>query len=173
VAPAVVLVAIGLLAASTSVAAPSERFERHRIVLRYPDAWFVTTKPLSNGVNPTYRFTLSTVRVRRTAKDLGPCLPGVASQIPSDGVLAFVREAVGADRAASIARMQPRPPHFRLPTRTDNELCGFARRGRWIPFRESGRALYLGIYVGPEATTSTTHALQRALDRMRIDPIRG
>ncbi|MGH3136788.1 MAG: hypothetical protein ACRDPV_09890 [Gaiellaceae bacterium] len=147
-----------------------DRYDVNGIAFTYPDRWFVTTRPLSNGVNPKYRFTLSTVSVRRTARDLGPCLPGIAKLVPKTGVLAYLREALGADRARSISRMQPRPGRFRLPTRADTALCGFGHGGRWIPFREAGRAFYLGLYVGPRAAPSTRRMLERSLRSMEIEP---
>lgn len=55
-----------------------------------------------------------------------------------------------------------------MPTGADDSLCGFGTGGRWIPFEESGRAFYLGVYVGPEATAETRLALRRLLDGMRI-----
>jgi hypothetical protein len=90
--------------------------------------------------------------------------------VPAIGVLAYLREAVGADRTRSISRMQPRPRTFRLPNRSDTALCGFGARGRWIPFREGGRALYLGIYVGPRASNETKAQLAQSLDSIRIEP---
>lgn len=159
---------------STSVAAApgsgSARFDRHGISFTYPSTWFVMTRPLSNGVNPAYRFTVSTVPVRRTRRDSGPCLPGVAAQLRRTDVLAYLREALGADRARSLPRMPPRPSHFRLPTPADSSLCGFGRGGRWIPFQEAGRAFYLGLYVGPRAPVERARGLRRLLDGLRIEP---
>ena len=159
-----------LIATSSNAATEFKRFDQRGIAFEYPSGWFVTTRPLSNGTNPVYRFAVSTVRVRRTNQDIGPCLPGIARQLPRGAVLAFLREAVGADRARSLPRMRPPPRSFRLPTRADSYLCGFAGRTRWVPFKQAGRALYLGIYVGPQAPASTKRALKRLLDRMRIRP---
>ena len=102
-----------LAATGTGSAATSSRFDRDGISFAYPTSWFVTTQPLSNGINPRYVFTVSTDPVRRTARDLGPCLPGIASQLPKDAVLAYVREALGADRRGSLPpnadpRLRPR-----------------------------------------------------------------
>lgn len=159
-----------LIAASSTGAAELKRFDRAGIAFEHPSSWFVTTRPLSNGTNPRYRFAVSTVRVRRTTRDVGPCLPGIARQLPPDAVLAYLREALGADRARSLPRMPPRPRTFRLPTRADSYLCGFAGRTRWVPFKQAGRAFYLGVYVGPRAPASTKRALKRLLDRMQIEP---
>ena len=143
------------------------RFDRNGISFQYPRSWFVTTEPLSNGVDPTYRFTVSTHPVRRTADDLGPCLPGIGRQLPDDAVLAYVREALSG-RATSLARMQRRPRSFHL-TQVDQGLCGFPR-GRWIPFKSGGRAFYLGLYVGKRAPQARAEALARLVDGMRIEP---
>jgi hypothetical protein len=70
------------------------RFDRNGIAFEYPRAWSVTSAPLSNAVDPKYLFTVSSGPVRRTAKDYGPCLPGVAKQLPADAVLAYLREAI-------------------------------------------------------------------------------
>ena len=144
------------------------RFDQNGIAFQYPRSWFVTTRALSNGINPKYRFAVSSVPVQRTAEDLGPCLSGIAKQLPDDAVLAYLREALGADRRASLPRMQPRPQSFRLPTRTDNSLPCFGQGGRWVPFRESGRAFYLGLYIGPKASPANARALGRLVNDIRI-----
>jgi hypothetical protein len=160
-----------ILAASPSSAGENHaRVERYRIAFEYPSTWFVTTRPLSNGLNPVYRFTVSTVPVRRTPADDGPCLPGIARQLPPNAVLAYLREALGADRVLSLQRMPRRPRGFRLPTQADTGLCGWERGGRWVPFKDAGRAFYLGLYVGPNASASKRRALKRLLDGMRIEP---
>jgi hypothetical protein len=159
-----------VMASPSSAATEFKRFDRSGIAFDYPSGWFVTTRPLSNGVNPVYRFAVSTVRVRRTNQDIGPCLPGIARQLPLGAVLAFLREAVGADRTRSLPRMRPRPRGFRLPTPTDSYLCGFTGRTRWLPFKQAGRAFYLGIYVGPRAPESTKRSLKQLLDHMQIQP---
>ena len=148
-----------------------KRFDRYGIRFHYPESWFVTTRPLSNGTNPVYRFAVSTVPVRRTRADEGPCLPGVAKQLPAAAVLAFLREALGYDRTRSLPRMPRRPRNFRLPNRSDSFLCGFKRGSLWLPFRDRGRAFYLGIYVGPEATAAVRRALK--LDCPRVVPTGG
>ena len=165
----VVLGCLSALGAAASASSTS-RFDRHGISFTYPSMWFVTTRPLSNGVNPAYRFTVSTTPVRRTPRDSGPCLPGVAGQLPKNAVLAYLREALGADRARSLPRMPPRPRHLRLPTRADTSLCGFGRGGRWIPFKDAGRAFYLGVYVGRAAPMERVRRLRELLDWLRIEP---
>jgi hypothetical protein len=146
-----------------------DRFARHGIAFAYPNSWVVTTEALSNGINPKYRFAVSITPVRRTATDLGPCLAGVAKQLAENAVFAYLREALGADRRASLPRMQPRPRHFRLPTPADASLPCFGRGGRWVPFRAGGRAFYLGLYVGPKASPPDIRTLGRLIDGMRID----
>jgi hypothetical protein len=164
------VLAAGLVASPSSTGSELARFGRYGIAFEYPSRWFVTTRPLSNAGNPAYRFAVSSVPVRRTRVDVGPCLPGIARQLPKGAVLAFLREALGSDRTRSLPRMRQRPRSFRLPTRRDASLCGLGFGSRWIPFKESGRAFYLGIYVGPRATAQARRALKRLLDGMRIDP---
>jgi hypothetical protein len=165
-----VIAGMVMTAASPSSAGNgSARFDRHGIAFEYPSRWFVTTRPLSNGANPIYRFTVSTSPVRRTSADEGPCLPGVARQLRRTAVLAYLREALGADRALSLPRLPRRPRSFRLPTSADRSLCGFDRGSRWVPFKEAGRAFYLGVYVGPKATMTARRALQSLLDGMQIE----
>jgi hypothetical protein len=147
-----------------------ERFDRHGIAFEYPRGWFVTTKPLSNGLNPAYRFAVSSSPVQRTKADAGPCLPGVARQLDRGAVFAYLREALGSDRRLSLPRVSPRPRSFRLPRRTDTSLCGFGRGGRWIAFKQAGRVFYLGVYVGPKASASARRALARALNGMDVAP---
>jgi hypothetical protein len=166
----VAVIALAATLTAATHAAPDRRFDRSGIAFDYPSTWLVTTAPLSNATNPRYRFAVGTHRVRRTPRDLGPCLPGIASQLPPTAVLAFLREATGADRRKSLPRMEPRPKHFRLPTRGDSSLCGFGRGGRWIPFRAGGRALYLALYIGPRASRASRRTLGQLVDGMRIDP---
>jgi hypothetical protein len=159
-----------LLSAALGVSAASaaDRFAEHGITFEYPSAWVVTTEALSNGINPKYRFAVSTTPVHRTGQDLGPCLAGIAKQIPETAVLVYLREALGADRRASLPNMQPRPRSFRLPTRADASLPCFGRGGRWVPFRTGGRAFYLGIYTGPNASSASIRAVERLLKGLRI-----
>lgn len=169
---AVALSVVAVLVAATSAAgAAAERFDRHGISFAYPPGWSVTTRPLSGGVNPTYRLAVGTAPVTRTPRDSGPCLAGIAHQLSRRDVLAYLCEAVGADRARSLPRMPRRPRTVPLPTAADGSLCGFGQGGRWIPFQAGGRAFYLGVYVGPLARESRSRALARLLDRMRIDPL--
>ena len=165
------LLAILVVAQSSQGAgAETRRFDRHGIAFVFPSRWFVTTEPLSNGVNPVYRFTVGSVEVHRTRLDDGPCLPGVAAQLPPTAVLVYLREALGADRRRSLPRLRTRAASFPLPERGDTGLCGFGRGGRWIPFKASGRAFYLGIYVGPRASASSRSALRRLLAGIVIEP---
>ena len=166
-------VAVVLTAAICASAEGSalKRFERNGIQLTYPNSWDITTKALSNGVNPRYRFAVSTGPVHRTPKDLGPCLAGIAEQLPRTGVLAYLREATGADRTASLPSMQSRPRTFRLPTRADNSLPCFGRGRRWVPFRTGNRAFYLGLWIGPRASSARIRALGKLVNGMQIKPL--
>ena len=163
-------VALLLVAAATGTAAAVKRYDRHGVSFTYPAAWVVTTRPLSNVTNPRYRVTVSTAPVERTSRDDGPCLSGIAGQLPKDAVLMYVMEALGTDRTVSLPRMQPRPRSFRLPARSDNALCGFNGGGLWVPFKSGGRVFYLGVYVGPAASAAARAALRRLVDGMRIEP---
>jgi hypothetical protein len=165
----VVALGVALLAPSPSAGANGfGHFDRNGIAFEYPRSWFVTTRPLSNATNPVYRFTVSTVPVERTNADMGPCLPGIAQQLPPTAVLAYLREALGHDRTRSLPRMPRRPRSFPLSSRSDGSLCGFERGGVWLPFKDHGRAFYLGVYVGPKATATARRSLSRLLDGMRI-----
>ena len=170
-----VLVGACAFGAAVAFAVPSatsgdaKRFREHGISFSYPPAWFVTTRPLSFAGNPVYRFTVSSVRVRRTRSDRGPCLPGIAKQLPPSAVLAYAREALGADRRIALPRMRPRPRPFRLPKPFG--LCGFTTgANEWLGFKEAGRVFYLGVHVGPKASPGSKRALLRLLNGMRITP---
>lgn len=159
-----------LLASPSSAGRELKRFDRCGIAFEYPSQWFTTTRPLSNAVNPAYRFVVSNVPVRRTRADVGPCLPGIAKQLPTNAVLAYLREALGRDRVRSLPRMSKRPRSFRLATRAGRSLCGFGPGARWVPFTDAGRAFYLGVFVGVRASAQERHALKRLLEGMQIDP---
>jgi hypothetical protein len=159
-------VAALVLSAATAASAGDERhFERKGIGFDYPASWYVTTRPLSNGVQPIYRFALANFRVHRTPRDLGPCLEGIARQRRPDRVLAFMREATGTD--AKLDRFPRRPRSFPLPRRDDQVAClGPGTSG--LLFRDSGRAFYLWISVGPNASAADKRALRQSLDGMTI-----
>ena len=160
------------LSATAALAGPGDEVKRFRqsgITFAYPSHWFLTTRPISHAGNPVYRFTIANRSVRRTRADRGPCLAGVAKQLGPDNVLAFLREALGADRTRSLPRMPRRPRTFTLPTVGDRSLCGFADGGsRWIPFRDANRAFYVGVYIGPKASRTARNRLQRVLDGMIV-----
>lgn len=169
-----VVSAASLVMALVACSGSSEKlkqFHRYGIAFEYPESWFVTTRPISSAGNPLYRFAVSTVPVHRTPADRGPCTPGIAKQLPPDGVLAYLREQLGRRYVAiSLPRMQTRPRSFPLPTASSTALCGWARRGLWIPFKAKGRAFYLGVYVGPKATKATRRTLKHLLDGLEILP---
>jgi hypothetical protein len=164
------LVGALLLATAASSATDAKRFDRNGIAFSYPERWFVTANPLSSAGNPVYRFAVSTKRVQRTRSDIGPCLPGVAKQLGATDAFAFVREALGADRARTLPRVPARPRTFRLPRPNDHYLCGFGGRPTLsVSFAEGGRVFYLWIYVGSRASPANRSALQRLLNTMVID----
>jgi hypothetical protein len=121
----VVLIWLGAGVRASGAAMTFERFDREGIAFEYSSSWFVTARPLSRAGNPVYRFAVSTVPIHRTPRDIGPCLPGIARQLTADAVFAYVREAIGSDRARSLPRIPPRPHGFRLPVQADSYLCGF------------------------------------------------
>lgn len=145
-----------------------ERFERTGISFSYPSNWYVTTKPLSNGADPDYRFAIATWAVHRTPRDQGPCLAGVAKQRPPGGALAFLREYVGASRERALPRLAPRPRRFRLPTQRDGDWGCLGKGSLAYQFKESGRAVILVLSVGPRATAERRSALRGILASLRI-----
>ena len=171
----VVVVGAALIGASSIGAAErlSQRFDRGGIRFTYPASWVVATRPLSNGLDGEYVFALSTHPVRRTARDQGACLWGIARQLPKDGVLAFLVEANEVERRSLVREFDPRPRTFPLPSRPTGAVCGFPRgsggRGAWIPFQTKDRAFTLAIQIGPRASRASVAVLQRMLDGMRID----
>lgn len=168
IVPLALSLAVVLASAVGASAEAFDRFEHAGITFTYPSGWRVTTKPLSNGLEPVYRFALSSFPVHRTAHDIGPCLAGIAAQRRPDGVLAFVREARGADRRRG--RFPRRPRVFPLPTQRDNAGC-LGEGSLSLSFRESGRAFLLWIAVGPDASSATRRLLRRTLDHMSIRAI--
>jgi hypothetical protein len=163
---------------TTTATGETFRFHVHIYLLgirfAYPASWFVTRRPLSDGLDGEYVFTVSTHPVRRTARDQGACLWGIARQLPKDGVLAFLVEANEVERRSLVREFDPRPRTFPLPSRTTGAVCGFPRpgggRGAWIPFQSKGRAFTLAIQIGPWASRASVEALQRMLDGMQIAP---
>ncbi len=146
---------------------PFEQFSRHRISFAYPSHWYVTTRRLSTGIEPVPRFAVGNFRFRRTAQDEGPCLAGIGNQRPVKGVFAYLREALGADR--NLSRFPPRPVRFRLPARRDNAAC-MGPGTRQYSFKDSGRAFYLWMSVGPKATPTARRWFRRLVSGMDIQP---
>jgi len=164
------VVAIGALASfpapsAWAGAAGTSRFSNRGISFAYPSSWYVTTRPLSNGVEPIYRFAVGNFRFHRTPRDVGPCLEGIARQRTAGGVLAFMREATGAD--ARRSRVAPRPAAFRLPTPSDRAAC-LGPGSSQVAFRQGGRVFYLWISVAPKAPAVARTQLAQLLDSMKI-----
>jgi len=163
---ALVAVLCGLLGASAQATSEgTRRFSNWGISFVYPTSWYVTTEPLSNGIEPAYRFAAGNFRFHRTARDLGPCLEGIAKQRTDLGVLAFMREALGAD--ARRTRAPPRPKRFRLPRATDQAAC-LGPGSSQVVFREAGRILYLWISIAPKASPVARAQLSALLASIRI-----
>ena len=122
---------------------------------------------MSSGVEPLFRLTLSDRPLRRTERDSGPCYGGIARQLQPGGVVAIVREALGADFRP--ARFHRRPRHFVLPPRkpgTDNSCLG--DHATLVIFRQAGRGFYLWIAAGRRAPPARIAALLGALDAMTV-----
>jgi hypothetical protein len=164
----IVAVVLVTAPAPTPAGTGLERFDRLGISFEYPSSWFVTTERLSDGWDPDYRFAASTVRVKRTRHDKGPCLPGIGRQLPPTAALVFLREYRGASRRRALPRLGPLPRRVRLTP--DGVVCGLRRpaRGAWIGFRESGRAFILGLHVGPRASKATDRELRRLVASLEI-----
>ena len=165
----IIVLALGLLlAGSAGGAGDSLRtFSGHGISFRYPSTWHATTKPLSNATEPVYRFAVGNFRFHRTPRDIGPCLIGIARQRPRNGVLAFMREATGADRRRSLPRTPARPKDISLPRASDQAWC-LGRGTREIVFHEAGRVFYLGMSVAPTASPSDKRRLHTLVNTLRI-----
>src|SRR5207237_1108590 len=124
-----------------------------------------TSKPLSNGAEPVYRFAVGNFRYHRTSRDLGPCLMGIARERPKNGVLAFMREALGAD--ARRTRSAARPKAIPLPRRTDQAAC-LGRGTNELVFHDGGRVFYLWISIAPDASRRDKRRVQTLLTSMKI-----
>ena len=161
------LLTVTVLALALASAAAARDFDRHGISFSYTAGWHVTTKPLSNVSSPTYRFAVATFEPRRTARDEGPCLAGIARQRGATGAYAYLLEDTTLPRRY-LHRFPPRRLGlFHLPARGQQSVCD-GRWSRWIPFRQAGRAFYLGISVGPKASVETRRQLHRILTSLEI-----
>jgi hypothetical protein len=145
----------------------SGMFSSHGISFAYPSAWYATTKPLSNATEPVYRFAVGNFRFHRTPRDIGPCLSGIGKERPRNGVLAFMREALGGDRRRSLPRTAARPKDISLPRRSDQDWC-LGHGSVEIVFHAAGRVFYLGMSVGPRASRANKTRLRALLNAMRI-----
>ena len=84
-----------------------KQFHRYGITFEYPESWFVTTRPISSASDPAYRFTVSTVPVRRTPADrrFGDCAIRVINECEASWTAGF-------------------------PINGENDLGGFANAGK-------------------------------------------
>jgi hypothetical protein len=155
----------------TSAGIGLERFDHRGISFEYPSTWFVTTAPLSNGSDPDYRFAASTVAVKRTRQDVGPCLRGIDRQLPRSGALVFLREYRSSLRRV-LSRVDPLPRRLRLTSDAVMTCMHRPALGAWVNFRASGRAFVLGVHLGPRATKETERELRRLVASLRIRPRR-
>ena len=114
----------------------STRVARHGIELVVPAGWWTSDYRMSSGVEPVFRMTLSDRRLRRTAFDSGPCYGGIARQIQPDGVVAILREALGADfkpyassfaQDGSCCRLESRSKTTRAWATTRHSSCSNRR----------------------------------------------
>jgi hypothetical protein len=164
----IVIFAMLLLPVTANGASGSPRtFSSHGISFTYPSDWFATKKPLSNATEPAYRFAVGNFRFHRTPGDVGPCLSGIAKQRPRNGVLAFMREALGGDRRRSLPRTRARPRDISLPRGSDQAWC-LGRGTGEIVFHQAGRVFYLAISVGRAASRADKTRLHALLNRIRI-----
>jgi len=162
-----VLLTILAVEAAACAAARQRTFSSHGISFTYSATWYVTSQPLSNGAEPVYRFAAGNFRFHRTSRDLGPCLQGIARQRPKNGVLAFMREALGADARRTRGRVPARPKVIPLPRRSDQAAC-LGHGSEEIAFHQERRVFYLWISVGPTASRNDRHRLQALLNSMTI-----
>jgi hypothetical protein len=142
-------------------------FVNHGIKVGVPAGWWVSGARMSSGIEPVFRLTLSDRALRRTSRDSGPCYGGIARQIQPDGVVAIVREALGADFEPE--RFHRRSRHFVLPPRRageDNSCLG--DHATLVIFRQAGRGFLLWIAAGRRASPATIKTLLRALDRITV-----
>ncbi len=164
---ALTLTMLALLSGVSGASASRRMFSSHGISFAYPSAWHATTKPLSNATEPVYRFAVGNFRFHRTPRDIGPCLSGIAKERPKNGVLAFMREALGADRRRSLPRTPSRPKHISLPRRSDQAWC-LGHGTKEIVFHTAGRVFYLAMSVGPTASRADKRRLRTLLNAMTI-----
>jgi hypothetical protein len=164
---ALTLTMLALLSGVSEASASLRMFSNHGISFAYPSAWHATTQPLFNATEPVYRFAVGNFRFHRTPRDIGPCLSGIAKERPKNGVLAFMREALGADRRRSLPRTPSRPKHISLPRSSDQAWCLGHGTGE-IVFHTADRVFYLAMSVGPTASRADKRRLRTLLNAMRI-----
>lgn len=152
--------------APVASAAEGRPFAHAGIGVAVPAGWWASSERMSSGVEPVFRLTLSDRELHRTARDSGPCYGGIARQIQPGGVVAIVREALGADFKPE--RFHRRPPHFVLPPRKvgeDNSCLG--DHATLVTVRQAGRGFYVWMAAGRRASPAKITTLLRALDGMK------
>jgi hypothetical protein len=162
------LSAWSLLAGLPASAAQNDRaFTNRGIALTVPTGWWASSARMSSGIEPVFRLTLSDRELRRTPRDSGPCYAGIAAQIQPNGVVAIMREALGADFKAEHFHLRSR--RFALPpgkVGQDNACLG--DHATLVTFRQADRGFYLWIAAGRRTPPDAISKLLRSLDTLIV-----
>jgi hypothetical protein len=167
VALAVLLVAVGLLAASAARGERATRSVPDRISIRVPASWYLLQGRLSDVTDPAPRLAIASFPARLSRQTCACGLPNVI-HFPRDGAFVFVWEYLHPSRRM-LAALRPRPPHLLLRAA---EPQRFTCQGPSdsFNFRDHGRDFQVEVYLGPAAEPVTRTQMLAMLDSFRAGP---
>jgi hypothetical protein len=151
--------ALGALVLAAAPADGWRTFRTDGVSVRYPSAWFATSRALTDVTSPRRVLALSSYPIPRGPGD--GCAPREAlDAMPPGGALLF--GWTYGDVSPETARdFPPRPRHFRLTTCAHFECSG---PSYVVRFRAAGRAFQIHVAFGPRATRATRATALRILD---------
>jgi hypothetical protein len=139
-------------------------FRTDGIEVRYPPAWFATTRQLTPVDDPPQVLAIASYRFPSDTSPNGCNPAGTLAKMPASGALIFVIEYASASVRARD--FPPRRARFRLGSARRYECFG-PRRSYLLRFRDAGRSFQVDVAFGQRAGAGTRTTVLRILDSFR------
>ena len=161
---ALLLVAVGLLAASAARGELAGGSIPDHISIALPAGWHQLQGWLSDVTDPAPRLAVASFPVRLSRQTCACGLPNVI-HFPRGGAFVFVWEYLHPS-SRMLGALRPRPPRFRLRTVEPQRLTCHGP-SESFSFRDHGRDFQVEVYLGPAASPGTRAQLLAILDSFR------
>jgi len=160
----VLLVAVGLLAASAASGERTTRSVPDRITIRVPASWHLLQGWLSDVTDPAPRLAVASFPAQLSRRTCACGLPNVI-HFPRDGAFVFVWEYLHPS-GRMLAALRPRPPLFRLRAAEPQRFTCYGPSDSFS-FRDHGRDFQVEVYLGPAAKPLIRAQMLAILDSFR------